>query len=72
MVATPQVADGRVTANVKVRYRWSSARLHYTTGPHPENPTREWVTQPLEIRERTISGRSSTRRCHSLVCRCDR
>ncbi|MHB8972628.1 MAG: alpha/beta hydrolase family protein [Pirellulaceae bacterium] len=55
-VSTPQVADGRVTANVEGPLPLVSARLHFTTGPHLENPTRAWVTKPLEIRERTISG----------------
>jgi dienelactone hydrolase len=56
LVSTPRVADGRVTASVEGPLPLVSARLHYTTGPHQENPTRQWVTKPLEIRDHTISG----------------
>jgi hypothetical protein len=56
VVSTPQIADGRVTASVTNPTPLVSARLHYTTGPHKDNPTREWVTRPLEIHDQVASG----------------
>ncbi|MHB8957226.1 MAG: alpha/beta hydrolase family protein [Pirellulaceae bacterium] len=56
VISIPQTAEGRVTATVDGPLPLVSARLHYTTGPHPENPTRPWVTQSLEINGQQISG----------------
>ena len=55
-ISTPQVADGRVSATVEGAQPLVAARLLYTTGPHPENPTREWTSRPLEIHDHTLVG----------------
>ncbi len=55
-VARPTIDSDSVRAEITSPTRLVSARLHYTTGPHAENPTREWTTQPLEIHDATISG----------------
>jgi dienelactone hydrolase len=55
-IDTPRLADGRVTAEVQGTQPLVSARLHFTTGPHPQNPTRKWTSRPLEIHGRTLSG----------------
>ncbi len=55
-VATPQVADGRVRATVNHSRPLVSANLHYTTGPHRDNPHRKWISQPLEIHDHQVSG----------------
>ena len=56
VVGTPQVVDGRLTAPVTHTLPLVSARLHYTTGPHQDNPARECITRPLEIHSQTVSG----------------
>jgi len=55
-VATPQIVDGRVRATVSCVQPLVSARLRYTTGPHKQNPTRTWVTQPMEIHDNVVSA----------------
>lgn len=55
-IDTPRVADGRVMAEVQGTQPLVSAQLHFTTGPHPQNPTRKWISRPLEIHGRAISG----------------
>ncbi len=56
VVSRPTVNDGKLSADVKSETKLVTARLHYTTGPHPENPTREWVSRPLMIKANTLVG----------------
>jgi hypothetical protein len=56
VIARPMVKDGRVTARVTASTKLVSARLHYTSGPHRENPKRAWTTVALEIDGTTIRG----------------
>lgn len=58
VVETPTVKAGKVTAHVQTKTKLSSARLHYTTGPHVENKQREWITVPLTLDGGTISGKA--------------
>jgi dienelactone hydrolase len=56
VVSRPQVKENQLQAQVKTSTKLMSARLHFTTGPHRQNPQREWTTQKLHIKNNTISG----------------
>jgi hypothetical protein len=56
VVARPEVKQGRLETTVASSTDLVSARLHYTTGPHVQNKTREWTTLPITITEKTIRG----------------
>lgn len=56
VVGRPEITDGRVRATVESTEPIAAAHLHYTLGPHTENPTREWTTQPLEVHGDHIEG----------------
>ena len=56
IVARPQVADGKLQAKVTSSTQLVSARLHFTTGPHKDNPKRPWVTQELQVEDGMITG----------------
>ncbi len=55
-IARPTIDQGTVSAKVTSQTQLVSARLHFTTGPHVENPTRPWTTKPLEIKEDVLVG----------------
>jgi dienelactone hydrolase len=56
VIAPPVIAEGRVSTTVESSEPIVAARLHYTVGPHAENPTRPWTTQPLEIQGNRVAG----------------
>ena len=57
-IARPQIADGKLQAKVTSATQLVSARLHYTTGPHKDNPKRPWVTQELQVVDGVITGQA--------------
>ena len=59
VIATPQVKDGKVQAQVKAVTKLVSARLHYTMGPHAKNKSRPWTTKELVIEGNLIKGDAS-------------
>ena len=59
VLSKPEVKEGRVTVDVKSETKLISARLHYTTGPHRENQSRDWITKPLAIDGNKIHGESA-------------
>ncbi|HIF35073.1 MAG TPA: alpha/beta fold hydrolase [Planctomycetaceae bacterium] len=59
VVATPEVADGQLSARVKTATKLVSARLHYTTGPHRENKSRKWISMPLAVDGNKIQGKAA-------------
>ncbi len=58
VVARPQVSEGKLQAHVTSSTELVSARLHFTAGPHADNPKRPWVTQALQIDNETITGQA--------------
>jgi dienelactone hydrolase len=56
VITRPVVAGGRVSALVDGPEPIVAARLHFTIGPHVENPTRPWTTQPLEVHGNRVEG----------------
>ncbi len=58
VLSRPEISDGSVHALVRSVTQLTAARLHYTTGAHVDNPTRLWVSRPLEIDGARISGQA--------------
>jgi hypothetical protein len=58
VVKRPTINGDQVQAKVKTATKLVSARLHFTTGPHPMNKQRSWTTQALEIKDGVITGAS--------------
>lgn len=56
VVTRPNVVDGELRAQVTSPTKIVAARLHYTTGAHADNKNRPWTTQPLQVKEGTITG----------------
>lgn len=55
-VTRPEIVAGEIRAQVTSPTRIVSARMHYTTGPHPENPQRPWITKELRIVDDSVVG----------------
>ncbi len=55
-IAPPEIAGGRLTAPVQSVTPLVSARLHFTTGPHAENPNRAWISKELAFQDNVIVG----------------
>jgi len=56
VVARPVIKAGQLIVTVQSNTRLITANLHYTTGPHPENKTREWKSLPLNVDGLMIRG----------------
>ena len=59
VVSRPEIKNGKLTATAESATTIVSARLHYTTGPHRQNSTRDWVTLPLTVEGKRISGQAA-------------
>jgi hypothetical protein len=55
-VTRPEIVAGEIRAHVTSPTRIVSARMHYTTGPHPENPQRPWITKELRVVDDSVVG----------------
>jgi len=56
-IATPVVAEEKVTATVESPTKLSSAALHYTTDKLPgNNGARKWITKEAELKENRITA----------------
>ena len=56
VVGRPVIKSGQLIVTVKSKTRLITANLHYTTGPHAENKTREWKSLPLKVDGLKIHG----------------